>query len=264
MQSNRCLLSAYVFYNIPRKWNVPELTSKSFATLPHTFQCHHWADLATPTLLDSYLPDHLYGDWFHSVGLLIGAGLLSWIVGRFNFSIAPVFFITLTASVYYRASIKKYRGVARDGLQREFTIKPVENDYETMDWLNTFFLNEGIPPFVSAIWIDQFTAGIKPPRIDFVKTLDIPKDDVVVMDWSFSFTPHATADSSAKQLKNYVNQRVVVKATLFGITIPVVVENVAFKAWARVRIRMTTKIPQFETVNVQMMKQPQFDFISKL
>ncbi|CCH45176.1 Tricalbin-2 [Wickerhamomyces ciferrii] len=245
-------------------------------------------DLATPTLLDSYLPDHLYGDWFHSVGLLIGAGLLSWIVGRFNFSIAPVFFITLAASVYYRASIKKYRGVVRDGLQREFTIKHVENDYETMDWLNTFLdkywiylepsvsqivteqvnpilaSNEGIPPFVSAIWIDQFTAGIKPPRIDFVKTLDIPKDDVVVMDWSFSFTPHATADSSAKQLKNYVNQRVVVKATLFGITIPVVVENVAFKAWARVRIRMTTKFPHFETVNVQMMEPPQFDFISKL
>lgn len=245
-------------------------------------------DLATPTLLDSYLPDALYGDWYHSVGLLIGAGLLSFIIGWFNFSIAPVFFVTLAASVYYRASIKKYRSVVRDQLQREFTIKHIENDYETMDWLNTFLdkywiylepsisqivteqvnpilaTNEAIPPFVKAIWIDQFTAGIKPPRIDFVKTLNIPKDDVVVMDWSFSFTPHATADSSAKQLKNYVNQRVVLKANVFGITIPVVVENVAFKAWARVRLRMTTKFPHVETVNVSMMEPPEFDFISKL
>jgi len=245
-------------------------------------------DLATPTLLDSYLPDSLYGDWYHSVGLLISAGLLCFICGWFNFSLAPVFFVVLAASVYYRASIKKYRSVVRDQIQREFTVKHIENDYETMDWLNTFLdkywiylepsisqivteqvnpilaSNEGIPPFVKAIWIDQFTAGIKPPRIDFVKTLNIPKDDVVVMDWSCSFTPHATADVSAKQLKNYVNQRIVVKATVFGITIPVVVENVSFKAWARVRLRMTTKFPHVETVNVTLMEPPQFDFISKL
>lgn len=245
-------------------------------------------DLATPTLLDSYMPDNLYGDWYHSVGLLIAAGLLSFIVGWFSFSIAPVFIITLVTAVYYRASIKKYRSVVRDEIQREFTVKHIEDDYETMDWLNTFLdkywiylepsisqivteqvnpilaSNEAIPPFITALWIDQFTAGIKPPRIDFVKTLNIPKDDVVVMDWAFSFTPHAVADCSSKQLKNYVNQRIVVKASLFGITIPVVVENVAFKAWARIRLRMTTKFPHIETVNVTLMEPPEFDFISKV
>jgi Ca2+-dependent lipid-binding protein len=245
-------------------------------------------DLATPTLLDSYLPDSLYGDWYHNVGVILAAGLFSFIIGWFRLSIASVFYVALFTALYYRTSVKKYRGLIRDEIQKEFTLKHIENDYETMDWLNTFLekywvylepsisqmvteqanpiiaSNESIPSFVKAIWIDEFTAGSKPPRIDFVKTLEVPKDDVVVMDWGFSFTPNSTADLSVKQLRNYVNQRVVVKATLFGITIPVVVHNVSFQAWARVRVRMIPTFPHFETVNVSLMEPPQVDFISKL
>lgn len=245
-------------------------------------------DLATPTLLDSYLPEKLYGDWYHSLAIIILSGLLSFIIGWFGLSIASVFFIGLFSSIYYRTSIKKYRSLIRDNIQKEFTIKHIEDDYETTDWLNNLLdkywvylepsvsqmvteqvnpiiaFNEAIPAFIKALWIDEFTVGTKPPRIDFVKTLDIPKDDVVVMDWSFSFTPHATADLSVKQMKNHVNQRVVVKAKLFGITIPVIVENVSFKAWARVRVRMTPNFPHIELVNVSVMEPPQIDFISKL
>ncbi|CEP24390.1 Tricalbin-1 [Cyberlindnera jadinii] len=214
-------------------------------------------DLTTPTLLDSFIPEAAYGDWYHTVGLFIVAGLLSFIFGWFNFSLAPVFFITLFAGVYYRTSIKKYRSVLRDQIQMEFTAQKIENDYETMDWLNTFLdkywtylepsisqivceqvnpilaSQESIPAFVKAIWIDELTLGTKPPRIDLVKTLDIPKNDVAVMDWGFSFTPNDIVDNSAKQLKNHVNQRVVVKANVFGVTLPVVVRNVAFKSWVR-------------------------------
>ncbi|CDR40167.1 CYFA0S04e05028g1_1 [Cyberlindnera fabianii] len=245
-------------------------------------------DLTTPTFLDAYIPDAAYGEWYHTVGVFIGAGFLSFVFGWFNFSLAPVFFIVVAASVYYRTSIKKYRSIVRDEIQREFTIKHIENDYETMDWMNTFLekywiylepsisqivteqanpiiaAQPSIPAFVKAVWIDEFTAGTKPPRIDFVKTLNIPKDDVVVMDWGFSFTPHDIADNSAKQLKNRVNQRVVVKATLFGITIPVVVENVAVSGFARVRLKMMTKFPHIDTVNITMMEPPKFDFVSKL
>ncbi|KAH3681825.1 hypothetical protein WICPIJ_007205 [Wickerhamomyces pijperi] len=245
-------------------------------------------DLSTPTMLESYIPDWLYGEWYHSVGAIIGAALLSFIVGYFRFSIAPVFFITLAASVYYRSTIKKHRFNVRYEVHREFRVKRIEDDRETMDWLNTFLdkywiylepsisqivteqvnpifaEQEAIPAFVKSIWIDQFTAGTKPPRIDFVKTLDIPKDDVVVMDWGFSFTPHSTADATCKQLKNYVNQRVVIKAKLFGVTIPIVVEDVHVKAWARIRLKMITSFPHIEVVNVTLMEPPQFDFMSKI
>ncbi|KAH3663453.1 hypothetical protein WICMUC_005979 [Wickerhamomyces mucosus] len=244
--------------------------------------------LDNPTILDRYLPEKFYGNWYHSVGVVIAAGLLSFIIGWFRFSIAPLFFVVLVASIFYRTSIKKYRTVLREEIQREFTIKKIEDKNETMDWLNTFLekywiylepsisqivteqvnpilaSNENIPGFIKAIWIDQFTAGTKPPRIDFVKTLNVPKDDIVVMDWCFSFTPHSVADISYKQSKNYVNQRIVVKATLFGITLPVIVENFHLRAWARVRFKMIGSFPHIETVNVSVMEPPRIDFIAKL
>ena len=41
-------------------------------------------------------------------------------------------------SLLYRASVKKYRGVLREQAQREFSVKSIEDDYETMDWCNYF------------------------------------------------------------------------------------------------------------------------------
>jgi Ca2+-dependent lipid-binding protein len=244
-------------------------------------------DLTVPTLLDSYIPEVAYGDWYHTVGLHIGAGLVCFLLGWFNFSIATLFFIILPCAVYYRTSIKKYRSIVRDNIQMEFTAQRIENDYETMDWLNVFLdkywiylepsvsqmvteqanpmlaSQDSIPAFVKSIWIDELTLGTKPLRIDLVKTLNIQEHDVVVMDWGFSYTPNDIVDNSAKQIKNHVNQRVVLKAKLFGITIPVILEDVAFKAVARVRLKMTSKFPHVESVSLTMLQPPQFDFVSK-
>lgn len=184
--------------------------------------------------------------------------------------------------------MRKYRANLRGQAQREFSIKSIENDYETMDWLNVFlekfwyFLEPSIsqivteqanpilasspaPAFIKKLWIDSFTAGTKPPRIDCVKTLPGTDDDIVVMDWGCSFTPNALADASNKQLKNKVNQKVVVKLNLFGlIPITVAVEDCSFKALFRIRLRMMTSFPHIETVNVSLLEAPQFDFTSRL
>ena len=98
--------------------------------------------------------------------------------------------------------------------------------------------------------------GTKPPRIDAVKTLTGTAADVVVMDWGFSFTPNALVDANAKQLKNRVNERIVVKANVFGVTIPVAVDDVSFKGTARVRMRLMTSFPHVETVNVSLLEPP--------
>ena len=120
------------------------------------------------------------------------------------------------------------------------------------------------PAFVKKLWIDSFSAGTKPPRIDCVKTLPGTSDDVVVMDWGFSFTPNTLADANTKQLKNKVNQKLVVKAEVFGFTIPVLVADCAFKGLARIRLRMMSSFPHVETINVTMLEAPQFDFNSKI
>ena len=243
--------------------------------------------LMVPTILDGILPAYAFGDWYHNVGLLIVGALLSWIIGWFRFSLAPLFFVILVFTILYRTSIKKYRTVLRTLAQREFSVKSIEDDYETMDWANTFMdkfwvylepsvsqivceqvnpilATAPIPGFVKKLWIDSFTAGTKPPRIDLVKTVQGTNSDIVVMDWGFSFTPNSLSDSNNKQMKNNVNQKIIVKANLFGIPIPVAVSDVSFKAMARIRMRMMTSFPHIETVNVSLLEAPQFDFKCKL
>lgn len=243
--------------------------------------------LSKGSIFDQYLPAALYGDWYHNAGFLIVGGLLSWIIGWFRFSVAPLFFVMVAFALVYRASVKKYRGVLREAAQREFSVKHIEDDYETMDWCNYFlekfwyFLEPSIsqivceqanpilaespiPAFVKSIWIDSFTLGTKPPRIDKVKTLIGTADDVVVMDWGFSFTPNANVDANNKQLKNNVNENIVVKATIFGVTIPVTVADVSFSGVARIRMRMMSSFPHIETVNVSMLEPPKYDFNTKL
>ncbi|KAL6453234.1 TCB1 Tricalbin-1 [Candida maltosa Xu316] len=243
--------------------------------------------LSKGSLFDQYLPSAIYGDWYHNAGYLIVAGLLSWIIGWFRFSIAPVFFVMVVFSILYRASIKKYRGLLREQAQREFSVKSIESDFETMDWCNYFleqfwyFLEPSIsqiaceqanpilasspaPAFVKSLWLDSFTLGTKPPRIDYVKTLSGTAPDVVVMDWGFSFTPNALVDANAKQLKNRVNERIVIKANLFGVTVPIAIDDVSFKGLARVRLRLMTSFPHVETINVSMLEPPVFDFNTKV
>ncbi|CAK9436048.1 uncharacterized protein LODBEIA_P06060 [Lodderomyces beijingensis] len=243
--------------------------------------------LSKGSIFDQYLPTVMYGDWYHNSAYLILGGLLSWLVGWLRFSVAPLFFIMVVFALLYRASVKKYRGLLREQAQREFSVKRIEDDYETMDWCNYFlekfwyFLEPSIsqivcdqanpilaglpiPAFVTSAWLDSFTLGTKPPRIDKVKTLIGTADDVVVMDWGFSFTPNANVDANNKQLKNNVNECIVVKVSLFGITIPVAIDDVAFSGIARIRLRMMSSFPHIETVNVSMLEPPKFDFNTKL
>ncbi|GEQ67789.1 hypothetical protein JCM33374_g1454 [Metschnikowia sp. JCM 33374] len=243
--------------------------------------------LSRGSFFDLYLPAVAYGDWYHNVAYLIGAGLLSWLVGWFRFSLGPVFFVMVIFSILYRSSVRKYRQSLREHAQREFSIRSIENDYETMDWLNVFlekfwhFLEPSVaqivteqvnpilaaspaPAFIKALWLDAFTAGTKPPRIDMVKTLAGTADDVVVMDWGCSFTPNEMADSNNKQTKSKVNQKVTVKANLFGFEVPVTVSDISFKCLLRVRLRMMTAFPHIETVNVSLLEAPQFDFNARL
>lgn len=243
-------------------------------------------DANSDTLLNNVLPEPLYGDWYHNVAIYFLAGVLSFAVGHFKFSLAPVFFITLFSALYYRTSAKKNRAAIRELVQKEFTVQKIEDDYESLEWLNTLLdkywpiiepavsqmvceqvndilaTNDSIPAFIKALWIAQFTLGIKPPRVDYAKTFPNTDSDVVVMDWGLSFTPHDLSDLNAKQMKNYVNQKILVKAKLFGMTIPVTVANVAFKAKTRIRFKLMTPFPHVETINIQLLEIPDIDFVA--
>lgn len=243
--------------------------------------------LTRATTLDQYLPEIAYGDWYHGIGVTVVASLLSGLFGYFRFTLGTVFFVTFAAALYYRASVRKYRLKLRLEAQREFSVHAIEDDFESLDWLNVFldrywvFLEpsisqmvadtvnpmlaelDTIPAFIKEIWIHTLTLGTKPPRIDRVRTLDRTANDVTVMDWEVSMIPNALEDSTAKQMKNKVNQEVLLKVKMFGLTIPVLVSSISFSAKARVRLRMMTNFPHIQTVSVSLTEPPEFDFVAK-
>ncbi|XBW36691.1 hypothetical protein QEN19_002266 [Hanseniaspora menglaensis] len=244
------------------------------------------------TFLNRILPEAAYGDWYHSVALFGIASIFSFIVGKFKFSLGPLFIVISLFSLYYRTSIKKHRASIKELVQKEIVVKKVEDDYESTEWLNTLLdkfwpriepqvsqmvveqVNEvlatpgTIPvPFVKKLWIDEFTLGVKPPRIESVKTFGNTANDVVVMDWKITFTPHDNTDLTSKQLKNYVNNKVIVKAFIGQkfFAIPVAsISDIAFSIPIRLRFKLMTAFPHMQTVNVQLLDVPEVDFEAKL
>lgn len=245
-------------------------------------------DLNTETVLDSMIPDKFYGDWYHFVAIFGCGGLLSFLIGYFKFSLAPVFLVMVVLALYNRTNAKRYRVRIRDLIEKELAVDKIENDYESMEWLNTFLDtywpmieptvaqmvvqevnrtlvdNPAIPPFLKSVWIDTFSLGVKPPRIETVKTFQNTGADVVVMDWTVSFTPHDTSDMDIKRMKNYVNQIAVVKAKIPGIMVEVGVSEISFKADVRVKLQLMSTFPHIDTVNIQFLTVPEIDFIARL
>lgn len=241
--------------------------------------------LTRSTFLEEHLPEWLYGDWYHIVAALTLGALICWAFGYFKFYLGPVFFVTLPVALYYRSCIRKYRQKIRLEAQREFSVAAIEDDFESLDWLNVFleklwpnvepFVSEQVceqgnavladlplPSFVKQVWIHTFTVGTKPPRVDKVRTLSRTGDDVTVMDWWVSFVPNVRADLTDKQLRNRANQTFVLKAKLFGLTIPFRLTDASFQAKIRVRLRMMPNFPHIQTVNVSLMEAPKFDAVT--
>lgn len=245
-------------------------------------------DFNMDTYFDNWIPGKLYGDWYHSIIIIFLAGFLSFLLGHMKFSLAPVFFVIVILAIIYRTSIKKYRTSIREEVQREHTIQMIENDYESIEWLNSFLdkywprlepaisqmiverineelsINPAIPSFIQSIWIDKFTIGVKPPRIEIVKTFQNTDTDIVVMDWGISFTPHDLSDMNSKQLINYVNQAMIIKIKLFGFPISISVHDVSFSTRVRIRLKLMTPFPHIETTNIQLLDIPDVDFVLKL
>lgn len=130
-------------------------------------------------------------------------------------------------ATYYRTSIMRVRRNVRDDLNREFSKQRLDTDVESLEWINSFtvkfwpiyqpvlaatvvnivdrILAGSTPGFLDSIKLTTFTLGTKPPRIEFVRSFPKTEDDIVEMDWKFSFNPNDTSDLTSRQLKNKVN-----------------------------------------------------------
>lgn len=103
--------------------------------------------------------------------------------------------------------------------------------------------------------------------MNHVRTFPDTPDDVVLMDWKFSFTPHDNIDLTARQAANVVNPRIRISVKLGKgpaiVTLPIDVEDFTFSGYLRLRLKLVTNFPHVQIVDVTMLEPPYYDYVLK-
>ncbi|KAG8627318.1 hypothetical protein KVT40_004801 [Elsinoe batatas] len=241
------------------------------------------------TLLESKLDEKFFGDWYHNTGVIIFACLSSWVVAILGGGLASIILIMVVCGTYYRTSIRRVRRNFRDDIVRQLAKQKLETDHESLEWMNSFMakfwpiyapvlcativnsvdqvLSTSTPAFLDSMRMKFFTLGTKPPRLEHVKTYPKAEDDIVLMDWKFSFTPNDVQDLTARQIKNKVNPKVVLEVrvgkAMISKGLDVIVEDMAFSGLMRVKMKLQIPFPHIEKVEICFLGRPTIDYVCK-
>lgn len=241
------------------------------------------------TYLEGKLEDKFFGDWYQNTGVIIFACLSSWVVAVLGGGLGWVFCIMAICGTYYRTSIRRVRRNARDDLNREMAKARLETDTESLEWINSFLvkfwpiyapvmcksivasvdqvLSTSTPAFLESLRLKEFGLGTKPPRLEHVKTYPKAQDDIVLMDWKFSFNPNDTSDLTSRQLKNKVNPKIVLEVRLGkGLVskgLDVIVQDMAFSGLMRLKFKLQLPFPHIEKVEMSFLERPTIDYVCK-
>lgn len=190
---------------------------------------------------------------------------------------------------YYRTSIRRVRRNFRDDVNRELAKNRLETDVESLDWMNNFMakfwpiyapilcqtiigtvdqvLSTSTPAFLDSMRMKSFTLGTKPPRMEHVKTYPRQEDDIVMMDWKFSFTPNDVADLTKKQIKDKINPKLVLEIrvgkAMISKGLDVIVEDMAFSGTMRVKMKLQLQFPFVDRVEICFLGRPELDYVCK-
>lgn len=257
--------------------------------VPGSFDEKEDSMLDHQTWLEGKVDDKFFGDWYHNAGIIIFACLSSWVVALLGGGIAWLILIMATCGTYYRTSIRRVRRNARDDINREMAKNKLETDHESLEWINSFLvkfwpiyskvladsivasvdqvLSTSTPAFLESLKMKKFILGTKPPRLEHVKSYPKAQDDIVLMDWKFSFTPNDTADLTAQQIKNKQNPIVVLEVRVGkGVVskgLDVVVQDMAFSGLMRVKVKLQVPFPHIEKVEICFLERPTIDYVCK-
>ncbi|CZT42727.1 probable transmembrane protein [Rhynchosporium secalis] len=241
------------------------------------------------TWVEGKLDDKFFGDWYHNTAVIIFACLSSWFVAVLGGGLAWVFLIMAICGTYYRTSLRRVRRNFRDDVNREVAKNRLETDTESLEWINSFLvkfwpifqpvlaetiinsvdqvLSTSTPAFLDSLRMKTFTLGNKPPRMEHVKTYPKADDDVVLMDWKFSFTPNDHADMTSRQIKNKVNPKIVLEIrigkAMISKGLDVIVEDMAFSGLMRVKIKLQIPFPHVEKIEISFLEKPTIDYSCK-
>lgn len=239
---------------------------------------------------EEYVMDHLYGDWFRNTVIPIGVCFFSWAGARMGLGIMWLIAVLLCAASVYMAEFRRFNINVRDNLTRISAANRLEDEYETMEWLNSFLakfwviymptlsdtvkyqanevLKDSAPGYgIEALSLEEFTLGNKAPRVDSVKSYTRKGKDHIEMDWAFSFTPNDTDDMTKNEIKKKINPKVALGVTVGKAfilkSLPILVEDMSFTGRMNIKLKLSENFPHVKMVSVQFLEPPVIDYALK-
>ncbi|RLV93103.1 Tricalbin-3 [Spathaspora sp. JA1] len=243
--------------------------------------------LETTRKIESYIIDHFYGDWFWNCSLMLGTCFFAWFVARLGGGILSLGLVLLFTNSIYRSEFRRFNRNIRDDMTRADALKQISNDPETMEWMNSFLdkfwviympafsemvmtqanaiLKDQAPGFgIDALSVDEFTLGSKAPRIHSIKSYTRTAQDLIVMDWAFSFTPTDTDDMTKNEIKKKIDPKVALGVTVgkgfVSKTLPILVEDMSINGRLKIKIRLSENFPHVKMVSAQFLEAPTIDY----
>ncbi|KAH8120625.1 tricalbin [Phellopilus nigrolimitatus] len=241
------------------------------------------------SVLDMFLSEQYYGTWYHNAAVIFFAVFTSHFLTLFRFGWGWLFLVLATCATYYSTSMVRVRRRARDDIQRELVKSRLVAENESAEWMNHFLdrfwliyepvlsqtiiqsvdqiLSISTPPFLDSLRLSTFTLGTKAPRINSVRTWPRTAEDIVTMDWAFSFSPNDVSDMTPNEAARKVNPKIVLSIRLgkglASAGMPVLLEDMSFSGLMRVRMKLMTTFPHVQIVDLSFMQKPIFDYVLK-
>lgn len=267
----------------------PEEKSIPNEPIPFDKPCIGWNDVAERNKNTSNQVVEAQISHWKNVTIIYTAVVLTWLGVSLGGGISWCLVVIGCCSNYYQNTIERYRRAARDDAVRELWVQKLENESETVGWLNNFLdrfwviyepglsatikgvvdsvLEVSTPPFLESLSLTTFQLGNKAPRIHAVKTYPNTDSDTVLMDWDIEFMPSNDLDMTKRQINNQINPKVVLQIRvgkgMVGAGMPILVENFALQGTMRVRITFGNQFPHIEIVGLQFLSRPTIDYVLK-
>ncbi|TPX65676.1 hypothetical protein SpCBS45565_g05016 [Spizellomyces sp. 'palustris'] len=215
--------------------------------------------------------------------------ILTWLFTRIGMGFGWVIVILIMVGGAFRRNQQRLRRKLRNDLNKQMSMKRLETDSETVNWMNLFLtrfwlifepsLSAGIkdavdavleankPGFLDDLRLTTFTLGSEAPRVEGIRCYPSTSDDILMMDWDLSFSPIDDDEISKKQKehRDVRNSKIELTARVgkgvASIPLPVLVTEMEFRGKARIQLKFMTSFPHIKTVDFGFLEMPHIDFI---
>ncbi|KAF9322332.1 hypothetical protein BG003_000002 [Podila horticola] len=239
--------------------------------------------------LEEFASSALFGAFWHNAAAVVVIPIVCFIVFKFGGSFVSLVLIIAFGATYYKNSIRRFRRNARDDITRELIKNAIEDEAESTEWINNFMskfwliyepvlsatvvqvvdsiLVDQTPAFLDSIRLTTFTLGTKAPRVESVKAFPKTDPDVVLMDWRVQFNPTDIEDMTPRQLRTQINPKIVLTVRvgkgIIGAGMPILVEDMSFKGYMRIKLKLTANFPHIKTLDFCFLEPPEIDYVLK-